>query len=208
MDIDYWVSLFNDDTAHPCLVNAISLAACSSAGGRFAEFEAPLLERTRHHMYACLEYADRLTHFLWASVILASYYRQNARLLEASTTIATAVRFAMACGLPGLHRIASEDASIPLLPEPTTQDEYDDRVRQVMQGELHAFPANLHARLYRLIRLSHALYMADRCFTSCTGWPSSLPTINRLPFYSSMRDEAAHYIEQSPHLTVSRSHYV
>lgn len=66
---------------HPALLNAIYLAACSC--GVFTHLESYFLEKTRRCLEDNLSYADRLTHFLWANVILTSFYLQNGRVVEA-----------------------------------------------------------------------------------------------------------------------------
>ncbi|KAF9512511.1 hypothetical protein BS47DRAFT_1486191 [Hydnum rufescens UP504] len=64
--------------------------------------------------------ADRLTHFMWTSQILAIYYGLTSRILEAYNTMSAAVRFAIGCGL---HRKRADSAldSIHLPPEEEIQ---------------------------------------------------------------------------------------
>lgn len=68
---------------HPALLNAVYLAACSCAGGVFWDLEPIFLDRTRRYLDEALAFADRLTHFLWGNVVLASYYLSYGRSMEA-----------------------------------------------------------------------------------------------------------------------------
>jgi hypothetical protein len=93
--------------------------------------ESSFLKRTRDAMQQSLQSVDKLTHFLWASVVLASYYAHSARWVEASTTIATCARFGMACGLPGFVSPDAEHTVLPLLCDPSTAAQYEDRMLYV-----------------------------------------------------------------------------
>ncbi len=85
---------------HPCLLNAVYLAACSVIGGTsMVMHEQVFLNRTRQACERSLAYADRLVHFMWANVILASYYLRAGRVVEAHSTIGSTVRFAVGAGL-------------------------------------------------------------------------------------------------------------
>ena len=59
---------------HPALLNVIYLYSSSLAGGYLASYQAHFLVRARRELEASLAYADRLPHFLWASVLLGMYY--------------------------------------------------------------------------------------------------------------------------------------
>lgn len=124
------LSLPSDDprAIHPSLLNAIYLSACNIAGGVLCQYEPIFLSRTRHHLSEQLAYADRILDFLWANMVLGSYFGRLARLVEAYTTITSCARFAIACGLPGTEH-SPESPVMPLLPPPISQEELEERVR-------------------------------------------------------------------------------
>lgn len=112
---------------HPSLLNAIYLSACNIAGGTLGQYEPIFLTRTRKHMTDQLAIADRLLDFLWANMVLGSYFGRLARLVEAYATISSCARFAIACGLPGTED-SPEYPALPLLPPPVNQEELEERV--------------------------------------------------------------------------------
>lgn len=135
---------------HPALMNAIYLAACRILGGRYAAFEPYFLQATRKDLAEALRDADRLTHFMWASVILGAYYEMSHRTTESYATISSCATFALACGLdcvaPGY---TSRAANHPILPPATSLEEAKDRVN-----------------------LAHAIYIVDRSLSMTSGFPS------------------------------------
>ncbi|KAF8312240.1 hypothetical protein DL93DRAFT_1328120 [Clavulina sp. PMI_390] len=70
------------ESIHPCLLNACYLGA-SMVGGKALTPLAPFfLKRTRYFLGQALMWADRVTHFLWASVILGCYFARLRRMEE------------------------------------------------------------------------------------------------------------------------------
>ncbi|KAF8309024.1 hypothetical protein DL93DRAFT_1796444 [Clavulina sp. PMI_390] len=122
------------DSIHPCLLNACYLGACTSNGGdSLAQFKPFFLRRTRHFLDRSLACADRITHFLWASLILAIFFAREHRLEESLVVSGATIRFALACGLelPGRSTQGNND-SYPinyLLPPPMQKNESEDRIR-------------------------------------------------------------------------------
>ncbi|KAF8333102.1 uncharacterized protein EI90DRAFT_3052991 [Cantharellus anzutake] len=114
------------DSIHPALLNSIYLAVCSTSGGQMAEYESRFLTRTRTESERALGFVDRLVHFMWASVILASYYIRRGRIVEAHNTISGTVSFAVAAGL---HRAPDvpHGTEVIVLP-PADAVETQDRV--------------------------------------------------------------------------------
>lgn len=112
---------------HPSLLNAIYLSACNIAGGTLGQYEPIFLARTRKHMTDQLAIADRLLDFLWANMVLGSYFGRLARLVEACATVASCARFAIACGLPGTED-SPDSPALPLLPPPANPEELEERV--------------------------------------------------------------------------------
>lgn len=107
-------------------------------------------------MAASLEDVDRLTDFLWASVVLASYYAIDGRMVEGYTTISAAAAFALACGLDIVTYRRTSPAMLKqqravLLPEvePDDLDEINNRAR-----------------------LSRGIYITSRTLAMVGGWPS------------------------------------
>ncbi|KAF8309023.1 hypothetical protein DL93DRAFT_2170662 [Clavulina sp. PMI_390] len=122
------------NSIHPCLLNACYLGACASNGGSLlTPFKPYFLLRTRQFLEHSLTFADRITDFLWASLILAVFYARERRLVECLTVAEGLVRLALACGLefPG-HSVEEDNSAYPvkyLLPPPNDHSESDDRVR-------------------------------------------------------------------------------
>ncbi|KAF8309034.1 hypothetical protein DL93DRAFT_1796751 [Clavulina sp. PMI_390] len=144
------------DSIHPCLLNVCYLAACTNQGGELTQFKPLFLRRTRRFLQQSLMFADRITHFLWANVVLSVFFAKERRLLESITTASAATHFAVACGLslPG-SPVSQHNNSITndnLLPSPIDADEADDRVR-----------------------LSHAIYLGIQAFPQLCGYPPTFP---------------------------------
>lgn len=159
MDLPYFFHQLSrppDDpkSVHPALLNAMSVSACCVVGGRLGHFKRYFINQTRAALQQSLESADRLMHFLWASVVYGSFLTNIAQLKQAYATISACAQFAFACGLGGitmLKRVSAPDQ--PLLPPPADEDEEKDR-----------------------INLAHAIYMADRSLAMISGYPSVFST--------------------------------
>lgn len=155
---------------HPALLNAIYLAACYVNGPPLERFTSFFLERTRHHMHQSLANADRLTHFMWASVILGSYYIRNFRLHEAYTIISSCARFAAACGLD----VTGSRADCPDS-DYASLDIYDS-AGAVIPSPCLLPPAADEADELERVRLSHSIYMVERCIALMGDFPSVFTT--------------------------------
>ncbi|KAF8312691.1 hypothetical protein DL93DRAFT_1298933 [Clavulina sp. PMI_390] len=144
------------DSIHPCLLNACYLAACASSRGDLTSFQPYFLQRTRHFLEQSLTYCDRITHFLWASIILGCFLAQERRLDECFAIAGAATRFGFACGLGLPHdpNARSEDlhALTYILPPPEDLAEAMDR-----------------------IRLAHCLYLLDRTLPAIGNYTPSFP---------------------------------
>ncbi|KAF8290499.1 hypothetical protein DL93DRAFT_1087003 [Clavulina sp. PMI_390] len=132
MDIAYFLRCLSlpsshPESIHPCLLNACYLAACVLSRGRLSSFEPYFVNKTRHFLEQSLMFADRIPHFLLASMILGSYFRKLRRLEEAFAVISSAGHLATACGL--LHESHTGlDSSESLLPPPNTEREAAERM--------------------------------------------------------------------------------
>lgn len=75
------------DALHPCLVNTLFLIAshfsAESLGSSYQQYQDLFLARARAGMMDSLAMADRLFHFIVASVILARWFVSKGRLVEA-----------------------------------------------------------------------------------------------------------------------------
>ncbi|KAF8305132.1 hypothetical protein DL93DRAFT_2233180 [Clavulina sp. PMI_390] len=144
------------DSIHPCLLNACYLGACSVSRGSLASLQPYFIQRTRHFLQQALMFADRITHFLWASLILGCFFGRDHRLQESFGVVVSATRLASACGLTLSRDNPAPDVngyrpSEYLLPPPKHEVEAADR-----------------------IRLAHALYMADQTSPIFGGSPGAL----------------------------------
>ncbi|KAF8309901.1 hypothetical protein DL93DRAFT_1689307 [Clavulina sp. PMI_390] len=140
---------------HPCLRNACHLVACSILGGRWASLEPYFAERTRRFLDQALMWADRdrITHFLWATTLLASYFMRARRIKESFLAITSASQFATACGLLSTHNEGVEASYQPdefLLPPPVTE-------------------AEALSRLW----LAHSIHITDQSLNALTALPWS-----------------------------------
>ncbi|KAF8301440.1 hypothetical protein DL93DRAFT_2233695 [Clavulina sp. PMI_390] len=137
MDVPYFLHHLSLPTSHPesihpCLRNACYLAACSTTGGRFTSLQPYFVSRTRHFLEEALMFADRIPHFLWASMILACYLGRTRRLNEAFVVMSAAAPFASACGLTRNSARDTESQFQPvecLLRPPRDEAETIDRMR-------------------------------------------------------------------------------
>ncbi|KAF8316653.1 hypothetical protein DL93DRAFT_2226803 [Clavulina sp. PMI_390] len=140
------------DAIHPCLLNACYLAACASNRGGLIAFQSYFIQRTRHHLQQSLMFADRPTHFLWASIILSCFFATEKRLTECTTAVGAMTCFALACGLdiPGNPIMGGENdpSNAFLLPPPRDAVEADNRAR-----------------------LAHAVYVVGQALSVLCGHP-------------------------------------
>ncbi|KAF8304865.1 hypothetical protein DL93DRAFT_414389 [Clavulina sp. PMI_390] len=101
-------------------------------------------------------FADRITHFLWASVILSCYLARERRLEECFAIAGSAIRLAFACGISPqngpVSGINDSNQATYLLPPPEDEAEAMDR-----------------------IRLAHAMYLMDQVAPVLSGPPTSFP---------------------------------
>ena len=164
MDIPYLIEGLvrppdDPNSIHPALLSAICLVTCCLVGGRFSSFKEYFLQQTRLNLERCLEEADRLTHFLWANVVLGNFLTNCGRLEESYAVVSAAARFALACGLDAIITTTTSKQYYwsvpdrPLLPPPANEAEAEDRRR-----------------------LSHAIYMTDRTLAMLSGFPSVYET--------------------------------
>ncbi|KAF8321293.1 hypothetical protein DL93DRAFT_1633564 [Clavulina sp. PMI_390] len=79
---------------------------------------------------------DRISHFLWANVILTVFFAIERRMADSVATAGALAHFAVACGLtlpgnPANGESGSTDPSASgyLLPPPKDKAEEDDRIR-------------------------------------------------------------------------------
>lgn len=141
---------------HPALLNAIHVAACWIVGRDMDFLKEFFLSQTRYHMAEALRTADRLTHFLWASLILGTFFALEDRINEAYVTVSSCVELALACGLDVIHyRNTARLVQHPLLPPPADAAESRDRET-----------------------LSRAIYVLDRTLAMIYGTPSAFSGAN------------------------------
>ncbi|KAF8306482.1 hypothetical protein DL93DRAFT_215934 [Clavulina sp. PMI_390] len=141
------------ESIHPCLLNACYLGACVGTGDTLASLHPFFIKRTRHFLDQALMLADRIPHFLWASVILGCFLGRARRLEEAFAVISAAARFASACGLIrgfGIEKENEEKSSRFLLPPPKDLAEAVDR-----------------------LRLAHSIYLVDQGVAALTTLPTT-----------------------------------
>ena len=135
---------------HPGLLNAIYLIACVIGGGQMLGFENLFLIQARTHLERALSLVDRLTHFLWGSLIVAGYYHMRYRLLEAHSMISASVMFAMGCGLHQNPYGPQQGPSVYLDPA-------------------HHIEGNDPAAIW------YAMYQTDVSISCASGFPVSVP---------------------------------
>lgn len=105
---------------HPGLLSAIYLAACSIAEGVLSQHVEYFLEETQVQLQRSLALADRITHFLWGSVLLSTWLARAGHFVKSYVCMVSTVRFALGCGLVG------NEAG--LLPPPSNTDDAIDRI--------------------------------------------------------------------------------
>ncbi|KAF8312237.1 hypothetical protein DL93DRAFT_1326931 [Clavulina sp. PMI_390] len=105
-------------------------------------------------------FPDRVTHFLWASMILASCLARSRRMQESYAVVSAAAQFASACGLRLIHGsgwAVEDDCCLDdsLLPSPKDEIEALDR-----------------------IGLAHSVYITDQSVSTLAGAPATFPYNN------------------------------
>ncbi|KAF8317642.1 hypothetical protein DL93DRAFT_2076728 [Clavulina sp. PMI_390] len=144
------------ESIHPCLRYACYLGACVMTGGRLTSLQPYMLARTRHFLDQSLMFADRLSHFLWASIILvALLVGRMRRLEEGFAIVSSAARLASACGLT--RSLATDTQQDYLLPSARDDAEADDR-----------------------IRLARSIYITDQMLASVSTFCPSFPYKGRV----------------------------
>ncbi|KAF8312244.1 hypothetical protein DL93DRAFT_2082363 [Clavulina sp. PMI_390] len=144
------------ESIHPCLLNACYLGASLLYGEAFSFLQPLFLKRTRYFLNQALMWSDRLTHFLWASIILGCYFARLRRMGECFAVVSAATQLASACGLRPTQRPdgGTADEVLPdeaLLPPPKDAVEATDR-----------------------IWLAYSIYVADQSLTTVTAFPATL----------------------------------
>ncbi|KAF8309059.1 hypothetical protein DL93DRAFT_1800932 [Clavulina sp. PMI_390] len=151
MDTSYLMSRIflppsHPDSLHPCLLSACYLGACACVGGELASFKPSFLQRTRRFLQHSLAFADRIDHFLWASLVLNVFYARERRLVECFVGASATTRLAIACGLDLPSELitgdSGSDRSHYLLPPPKDAEEADDwnRLAQAIYVGGRTFP--------------------------------------------------------------------
>ncbi|KAF8305886.1 hypothetical protein DL93DRAFT_2232859 [Clavulina sp. PMI_390] len=112
---------------HPCLLNACYLGACIVGGKAYSHLEPFFLRRTRYFLQQSLMFVDRITHFLWSSVILGAYFARTRRMEECIAVGSAAAQLASACHLRLIHNAPYTPATESLLPPPKHEMEVLDR---------------------------------------------------------------------------------
>ncbi|KAF8304936.1 hypothetical protein DL93DRAFT_411836 [Clavulina sp. PMI_390] len=177
------------ESLHPCLLNACYLAACASNQGELAVLKPYFLHRTRYFLQQALMLSDRITHFLWASIIFGCFLAQERRLEESFAVVGAAGRFAVACGLcvPNVrnaHGIDDLDNAAYILPPPKDEAEMIDR-----------------------IRVAHSLYLLDQTLPVLGKYVPSFPYDERWasitnepsPGHQNDQDSVSNEKQQSKH---------
>ncbi|KAF8312623.1 hypothetical protein DL93DRAFT_1293109 [Clavulina sp. PMI_390] len=129
-----------------------TICACAGSQGMLASLQPFFVKRTRHFLNQALMFADRITHFLWASILLSAYFGRSRRLEEAFVVISPAARLASACGLDRLFDAngTNEETGLYLLPPPRNVGEMVDR-----------------------LRLAHSIYITDQTLYILSGYPTT-----------------------------------
>ncbi|KAF8301045.1 hypothetical protein DL93DRAFT_2090880 [Clavulina sp. PMI_390] len=130
MDLPYFLHCLSlppshPESIHPCLLNACYLAACESSGGFLATLQPLFIQRTRYFLNQSLMDADRISHFLWASVVLACNLGRRRRYDETYAVVSSAALLVSALGRSGLGSPLGES----LLPPPKDEIEAIDGIR-------------------------------------------------------------------------------
>ncbi|KAF8312235.1 hypothetical protein DL93DRAFT_1326573 [Clavulina sp. PMI_390] len=142
------------DSIHPCLLNACYLGACVVVGNPLASLQPFFIKRTQHFLSQALMHADRITHFLWASMVLGNCLARSRRMEEWYAVVSAAAQFASACGLglPYCTDEAAQNVGETLLPRPHDEIEALDR-----------------------IGLAHSIYITDQSMRTLTEFSSHFP---------------------------------
>ncbi|KAF8309881.1 hypothetical protein DL93DRAFT_1684808 [Clavulina sp. PMI_390] len=166
MDVPYFLDRLSlppshPGSIHPCLLHACYLAACESSGGVLASLQPFFVQRTRHFLDQSLMHADRITHFLWASVILGCNLSRRRRLDEAYAVLSSASLLLSASGRTEVDSPLTER----LLPPP--------------KDELEAIDG---------IRLAYSVYLANQTLSVLAGFPGTFQYDDKWALPSSQRE--------------------
>ena len=107
------------------------------------------------HLENSLAYVDRLVHYMWASVILTSYYMQVGRVMEAHNTISATACLAVGAGIHGSIQT-------------------DEQRQSPAEGLLTLPPVDAVKNLER-VNLWYALVLCEISIGLGAGFPSSVP---------------------------------
>ncbi|KAF8304931.1 hypothetical protein DL93DRAFT_2172870 [Clavulina sp. PMI_390] len=161
------------DAIHPCLLNACYLGACAGGGGLLASLQPHFIRRTRHFLEQSLMFADRINHFLWASVAMGCFFARELRSQECFAVAGAATRFGFACGLTAPFK-------------PNVDGKSDS------SGPGYLLPQLKDATgLMERIQLAHSLYLMDQTLTLLCGSQPSFPYDERWAL--SPREAAVRY---------------
>jgi hypothetical protein len=170
------------DALHPCLVNAVALAACSCAGSDLRAFETVFLERTQRQCERSLANADRLEHFLWSSVIVGWYWTRVGKILNAHSVSTSEWALSRALNLNTnlilFQAIAHWAIACDLhcIPDPE---------RYVQHGDYGLLgPLRDIVHFAERVNLWWAIFLLDRRVALATGLPPSIREECRVPLLS------------------------
>ncbi|KAF8324898.1 uncharacterized protein EI90DRAFT_2218756 [Cantharellus anzutake] len=171
---------------HPAFLNSVFLLAChvslsTTRSSVIATYERIFLQRTRTQLEQSLAYADRLTHFLWGSAFLGSYYTRCGRFVEAYNTISAAVRFAVGCGIDAFS-FPHNGATCQPFDMLQSDTNYEVAFMHLQSGSVPTSrdgkllaPSNSPEELLRRNHLWGAIFLTDRTLVEASGMPSSVP---------------------------------
>ncbi|KAF8315753.1 uncharacterized protein EI90DRAFT_310693 [Cantharellus anzutake] len=131
-------------------------------------YEPHFLDLTRIHLTSSLSLCDRLSHFIWASIILGCYYGQVGRVVESYSTMGATVRFAVACGLHRRPYLPSR-TTIAKTRDPSKIGEEEGSVNAIDLPDTDTILTDEPNAMW------YAIYMTDAAISAGTGLPSSLP---------------------------------
>lgn len=144
---------------HPGFLNAVYLTACSVGEGVLLQHVEHFLKETQAQLRQSLTLVDRITHFLWGSILLSTWFARAGRFLETYVSMVSTVRFALGCGLVG-----SEAGVLPPL---SNADEAIDRIYVSSESR---------TRAPKIIDLLTQCYSFSTRFTTWIGQFPCTPT--------------------------------
>ncbi|KAF8304866.1 hypothetical protein DL93DRAFT_414445 [Clavulina sp. PMI_390] len=137
------------ESIHPCLLNACYLGACIVSKGSLNTHQHHFVRRTRHFLEQSLMFADRIPHFLCASMILGSHFIMSRRVEEAFAVISSAARLASACDFTREHNAVLDSGRIVLQPWRAEREVAD------------------------CMELEYSIYIADQSLAIISGYPTT-----------------------------------